>query len=49
MIREFDSFLQQMNREEIHKPGEGLEPTPGTKPAGLAPGKCPREAFLIQH
>ncbi|KAB0356819.1 hypothetical protein FD754_000975, partial [Muntiacus muntjak] len=37
VISELNSILQQMNREKSAKPGEGLDPTPGTKPAGLAP------------
>ncbi|CAI9167341.1 unnamed protein product [Rangifer tarandus platyrhynchus] len=37
VISELNSILQQMNREKSAKPGEGLDPTPGTKPAGLTP------------
>ncbi|XP_036272543.1 SH3 and multiple ankyrin repeat domains protein 2 isoform X6 [Pipistrellus kuhlii] len=37
VISELNSILQQMNREKLAKPGEGVDAPTGTKPAGLAP------------
>ncbi|XP_014389481.1 PREDICTED: SH3 and multiple ankyrin repeat domains protein 2 [Myotis brandtii] len=37
VISELNSILQQMNREKLAKPGEGMDAPTGTKPAGLAP------------